>query len=196
MSKPIHIGDTVQHRYRRTEGVVERFEHGDRWVIVKAGSGPIRWLYAYCQFVSRPVPPAAPPVLPGHHSQSLHDPEHQHAAYVPTDDKADVYVAKRDAGKPRFDLLEEGVPDALLGLVDVLTWAVMVKGYKEHSWRTVPDAIRRYQAARARHINAINRGETHDPESGLLHDLHVLACQVFISQLRIEATRTAALNLS
>lgn len=104
----------------------------------------------------------------------------------------DTYVAKRDAGKPQFDLLEgpQGCPDALLGLVNVLTWAVETKGYKPHSWRTVPDAIRRYSAARARHINAKNRGERHDPESGYLHDFHILACDVFIAQLESESATT------
>ena len=100
----------------------------------------------------------------------------------------DTYEAKRDQGKPQFDLLEQGCPAALLGLVHVLTWAVETKGYRPHSWREVPDAIRRYQAARGRHINAKNMGQRYDPESGYLHDLHILACQVFIAQLECEAT--------
>lgn len=105
--------------------------------------------------------------------------------------EADTYIAKRDQGKPQFDLLTEGCPQAQLGLVRVLTWAVEVKGYKPHSWQTVPEAIRRYTAALHRHLNAKARGERYDAESGLLHDLHVLACATFLAELEARADKKA-----
>lgn len=90
---------------------------------------------------------------------------------------------KADAGKPRFDLLMDGCPDALLDVVKVLTWAVEVKGYKPHSWKEVPDAKRRYRAALHRHDNAMARGEVNDPESGLPHAAHRACCVLFLAQL-------------
>lgn len=90
---------------------------------------------------------------------------------------------KADAGKPRFDLLMDGMPDALLDVAKVLTWAIEVKGYKPHSWKEVPDAKRRYLAALHRHDNAMSRGEVNDPESGLPHAAHRACCVLFLAQL-------------
>ncbi|MDI9686600.1 dATP/dGTP diphosphohydrolase domain-containing protein [Burkholderia cenocepacia] len=91
---------------------------------------------------------------------------------------------KFDGGKPRFDLLEFGCPDALLGVVKVLTWAVEVKGYKEHSWQGVEDAETRYTAAIRRHQNALARGERNDSESGFPHEWHIATNALFLAQLR------------
>lgn len=91
--------------------------------------------------------------------------------------------AKRDTGKPRFDLLEDGCPDALLDVVKVMTWAVEVKGYRAHSWKEVPEARRRYRAAMSRHRNALARGELLDDESGLPHEAHIACNAIFLAQL-------------
>lgn len=91
--------------------------------------------------------------------------------------------AKRDTGKPRFDLLEDGCPDALLDVVKVMTWAVEVKGYRAHSWKEVPEARRRYRAAMSRHRNALARGELLDNESGLPHEAHIACNAIFLAQL-------------
>ena len=91
--------------------------------------------------------------------------------------------AKRDTGKPRFDLLEDGCPDALLDVVKVMTWAVEVKGYRAHSWKEVPEARRRYRAAMSRHRNALARGELLDEESGLPHEAHIACNAIFLAQL-------------
>lgn len=91
---------------------------------------------------------------------------------------------KFDGGKPRFDLLEFGCPDALLGVVKVLTWAVEVKGYKAHSWQGVEDAETRYTAAIRRHQNALARGEKNDNESGFPHEWHIATNALFLAQLR------------
>ncbi|CBH51593.1 hypothetical protein SBWP25_0023 [Pseudomonas phage phi2] len=91
--------------------------------------------------------------------------------------------AKRDTGKPRFDLLEDGCPDALLDVVKVMTWAVEVKGYRAHSWKEVPEARRRYRAAMSRHRNALARGELLDEESSLPHEAHIACNAIFLAQL-------------
>ena len=45
--------------------------------------------------------------------------------------------------------------------------------YKEWGgWKTVPDAYNRYDDAHGRHDNAMQRGETHCPESHKLHLAH------------------------
>lgn len=94
---------------------------------------------------------------------------------------------KFDGGKPRFDLLEFGCPDALLGVVKVMTWAIEVKGYEPHSWQGVKDAYTRYTAAIRRHQNAKARGETHDQESGFPHDWHIATNALFLAQLQHNA---------
>lgn len=107
--------------------------------------------------------------------------------------RADTQAFKADAGKPRFELLMDGCPDALLDVVKVLTWAVQEKkdapwpeggkGYVPHSWQEVTEAKRRYRAALQRHENAIARGELNDPESGLPHRAHVATNALFLAQL-------------
>lgn len=91
---------------------------------------------------------------------------------------------KLDTGKPRFDLLEFGCPDALLGVVKVLTWAVEGKGYEPHSWQNVEEGETRYTAAIRRHQNAIARGEKNDSESGYPHEWHIATNALFLAQLR------------
>lgn len=95
----------------------------------------------------------------------------------------DDQTLKSDGGKPRFDLLMDAMPNALLDVVKVLTWAVEVKGYKAHSWKEVPEAKRRYRAAMQRHENAIARGEVNDPESGLPHRAHIATNALFLAEL-------------
>lgn len=100
---------------------------------------------------------------------------------------------KADAGKPDFDLLMSGMPEALLGVVKVLSWAVAAlpckpypeggKGYVPNSWKEVPEAKRRYRAAMQRHENALARGETNDHESGLPHRDHIATNALFLAQL-------------
>ncbi|WP_197523842.1 dATP/dGTP diphosphohydrolase domain-containing protein [Burkholderia lata] len=99
---------------------------------------------------------------------------------------------KFDGGKPRFDLLEFGCADALLGVVKVMTWAVEVKGYKPHSWQSVEDAYTRYTAAIRRHQNAKARGEVNDSESGFPHDWHIATNALFLAQVQHNAEAGAA----
>ena len=93
---------------------------------------------------------------------------------------------KADGGKVRFELMEDGCPNALLLIAKVMDWAVTVKGYHPHSWREVPEASRRYRAALARHRNAIARGEVLDPESGYPHWAHIACCTLFLLELEIQ----------
>lgn len=110
--------------------------------------------------------------------RKLHEPGQQYTALAPLSSEA-----KRDTGKPRFDLLEDGCPDALLDVVKVMTWAVEVKAYRAHSWKEVPEARRRYRAAMSRHRNALARGELLDEESGLPHEAHIACNAIFLAQL-------------
>lgn len=85
---------------------------------------------------------------------------------------------KLDQGKLRYDLLPW---KAIEGLVRVLSFGA--RKYTANGWRTVPDALTRYEAALLRHLAAIKRGEQVDPESGLRHIDHILCNVAFLSEL-------------
>lgn len=88
---------------------------------------------------------------------------------------------KDDAGKPAFDLIP---PLAELELARVLEFGA--RKYSPDNWRRVPNLRQRYTAAALRHINALRRGELRDPESGLLHAAHAMACLAFIAEVTLE----------
>ena len=97
---------------------------------------------------------------------------------------------KADGGKPNWFLLMsgKGCAAALAGVVRVLSFAVRPvaeggKGYTEHSWRQVPNARERYEAAMYRHLNKIALGELVDDESGESHWDHVATNALFLSEL-------------
>jgi len=85
---------------------------------------------------------------------------------------------KDDGGKLRYDLLPW---KAVEGVVRVLTFGA--KKYSPNGWRTVPNAKERYTAALLRHLVALQKGESTDPESGLKHIDHLLCNAVFLSEL-------------
>lgn len=85
---------------------------------------------------------------------------------------------KHDSDKPRYDLLP---PIAIDLMAQVMTFGA--KKYKPEGWRTVDNAIQRYQAALLRHSFAMLRGEVLDPESGLPHTAHAMCCAAFIAEL-------------
>jgi len=85
---------------------------------------------------------------------------------------------KHDSAKPRYDLLP---PIAIDLMAQVMTFGA--KKYKPEGWRTVDNAIQRYQAALLRHSFAMLRGEVLDPESGLPHAAHAMCCAAFIAEL-------------
>lgn len=61
-----------------------------------------------------------------------------------------------------------------------------VKKYTRDSWIAVPDAGKRYFAALLRHLNAYQRGENLDTETGLPHLDHALCNLSFLIALRDE----------
>jgi hypothetical protein len=82
---------------------------------------------------------------------------------------------KNDQGKLRYDLL---APDALRGLVDVLTFGA--KKYADRNWEGGIKFGRVFAAA-MRHLWAWWRGEEFDPETGLSHLDHAACCIHFLS---------------
>ncbi|QVE65530.1 hypothetical protein [Ralstonia phage vB_RsoP_BMB50] len=96
---------------------------------------------------------------------------------------------KFDGGKPRMDLLFDGMPNALLGIGDVLTFGA--KKYADHSWQKVENAQARYSAALIRHQLAISKGETNDPESGLPHAYHLACNALFLAEFAALALQRA-----
>lgn len=85
---------------------------------------------------------------------------------------------KYDAEKPMYNLLP---PVAINSLAEVMTFGA--KKYQPNSWQEVENGLERYRAALLRHTFAIQRGELIDPESGLHHSAHALACAAFINEL-------------
>jgi len=89
---------------------------------------------------------------------------------------------KNDSGKVLMSLVFNGVPNALAGAADVLTFGAAK--YEAHSWRKV-DA-ERYLDAFYRHMIKMHMGETHDDDSGLPHIDHALTNLMFIRELMSE----------
>lgn len=102
---------------------------------------------------------------------------------------------KADGGKPRWVLLMRGCSRALRAVVRVLSFAVAPeptgKGYVPHSWQEVPNAKERYEDALYRHLDAIQGGESQDPESKELHWAHVATNALFLCEF-YEKERTDA----
>lgn len=82
---------------------------------------------------------------------------------------------KYDDSKPDYSLIP---PRALNDLVKVLTFGA--KKYDRDNWKKVENAEQRYFAASQRHLWAVLRGETHDPESGEHHYAHALCCIMYL----------------
>lgn len=90
---------------------------------------------------------------------------------------------KFDADKPRMELLIQGMPRALEAVGQVLTFGAIK--YEAHSWKLVEDNHNRYWAAKSRHELARAKGETHDPETGLLHLAHEACNALFLLELAL-----------
>lgn len=90
---------------------------------------------------------------------------------------ADLLVEgiKYDGDKPRMELIP---PWSELEIAKVLTFGA--KKYSPENWRKVPDLQNRYMAGLKRHVNAIQRGEMYDPESGYYHHAHAMCCLMFL----------------
>ena len=82
---------------------------------------------------------------------------------------------KDDAGKPTFRLVP---PRALLEVARVLEFGS--RKYDPENWRRVDGLQDRYLDAALRHINATQRDEDLDPETGLDHRAHAICCLLFM----------------
>lgn len=82
---------------------------------------------------------------------------------------------KHDENKPDYSLLN---PNAIGDLVRVLTFGNAK--YSRDNWKLLEDSYNRYFAAAQRHLWAMHNGELNDPESGLPHVSHAMACLMFI----------------
>lgn len=90
---------------------------------------------------------------------------------------------KHDRGKLRWRILPW---DALAAVVEVMQWAIDVKGYPEGNWRKV--SPERYLDATMRHLLAHMRGELWDEESGRLHLAHAACCILFLLSASLVST--------
>ena len=82
---------------------------------------------------------------------------------------------KYDKEKPDYSLLP---PTALDDVVKVLTFGAAK--YDRWNWKKLDNLEDRYFAAAQRHLWAVMRGETHDPESGEHHYAHALCCIMYL----------------
>ena len=82
---------------------------------------------------------------------------------------------KYDKEKPDYSLIP---PSALEDMVKVLTFGA--EKYDRHNWKKLDNLEDRYFAAAQRHLWAVMRGETHDPESGEHHYAHALCCIMYL----------------
>lgn len=82
---------------------------------------------------------------------------------------------KYDKTKPDYSLLP---PTALEDVVKVLTFGAAK--YDRWNWKKLDNLEDRYFAAAQRHLWAVMRGETHDPESGEHHYAHALCCIMYL----------------
>lgn len=107
----------------------------------------------------------------------LEEAETQIRAYIDNGGTFNTQVegVKYDGDKLRFDLID---PEAMEALADVLTVGALK--YSPNNWKRIEPLFDRYIAASLRHINARQKGEKYDPETGALHTSHLLTCVMFL----------------
>jgi len=115
------------------------------------------------------------------HCNTQHDP--CMPCPIPGDPPKSSQEFKADAGKPNPTLMEKGVPRALAVVQSTLDYGNLK--YEAHSWKKVPNAIERYDAAARRHRNLRDQGETHDLESWIHHLGHEIINNLFLLELMI-----------
>lgn len=89
--------------------------------------------------------------------------------------------AKFDAKKARMELLPAR---ALYDVAKALTYGA--SKYDEQNWRKKGGSIQRYTGSLLRHINAMQRGEDIDEESGLLHSTLAACNALFILESQLQ----------
>lgn len=93
---------------------------------------------------------------------------------------------KYDKGKPMAAILYQDFPDAMRALVGVSTFGA--NKYARHSWKTVPNALERYDDAMCRHVMDAFV-EFADPESKIAHRAHIAWNALATLQMLIEEER-------
>ena len=89
---------------------------------------------------------------------------------------------KADGGKSNPLLLEVDLAEALIAVNRVMDYGA--EKYERAGWMKVEPT--RYDAASRRHRRDRDRGDTHDPESGLLHLAHEATNILFQLQMFIK----------
>ncbi|MGL5223548.1 MAG: dATP/dGTP diphosphohydrolase domain-containing protein [Plesiomonas shigelloides] len=95
--------------------------------------------------------------------------------FVSVEDAQPVAGQKFDTGKPIIGAIP---PHAELAVARVMTFGA--QKYARDNWRKIDDIPTRYMDAALRHLNAVRRGETADPESGEHHLAHAACCILFM----------------
>ena len=85
-------------------------------------------------------------------------------------------ATKFDDDKPMMHLVPLISVEAV---AKVMTFGA--KKYAPDGWKSVPNAVDRYNSAMLRHMVAIQKGELVDPESGLPHIDHIACNAMFLS---------------
>ncbi len=85
-------------------------------------------------------------------------------------------ATKFDDDKPMMHLVPLISVEAV---AKVMTFGA--KKYAPNGWKSVPNAVDRYNSAMLRHMVAIQKGETIDPDSGLPHIDHIACNAMFLS---------------
>lgn len=96
-----------------------------------------------------------------------------------------THGVKLDVGKNRLGLVLSGFSRSLQEVGRVGTFGA--EKYTDNGWMDVPDGESRYLDAMLRHVLSNAAGETHDPESGLLHLAH--ACWNMLAVLDMKLRR-------
>lgn len=99
--------------------------------------------------------------------------------FISVEDTPNPTGSKHDTGKP---LMGAVPPNALLAVAKVLTFGA--EKYGRDNWRQVENAETRYLDAALRHINAYQRGELADPESGESHLTHAVCSLMFMLEMQ------------
>lgn len=95
--------------------------------------------------------------------------------FVSLEDSQPISGQKFDTGKPIIGAIP---PHAELAVARVMTFGA--QKYARDNWRKIDDIPTRYMDAALRHLNAVRRGETADPESGEHHLAHAACCILFM----------------
>jgi hypothetical protein len=82
---------------------------------------------------------------------------------------------KYDGEKPDYSLIP---PNALDDVAKVLTFGA--QKYDRHNWKKLDNLDNRYFAAAQRHMWALLKDESHDPETGVHHAAHAVCCMMFL----------------